>query len=464
MLIPGVPVWRVPPRPTSNDPAPHAVDDLIVGAGITGLTTALLLARAGRRVAVIDAGEIGSGTTGASSAKVSLLQGNRLSELARRHSPEVVYAYLEANREGQAWLVRFCEAHDVPFQVRRAVTFAAKPADIPALEREFATEQQAGLESAWADDLDVPFPLEAAIVLHEQAQIDPLSVTQALAEQLRKHGGTVSTGLRLTGVDLRGKRVAATTAAGTQITASHLVLATGTPVLDRGLHFAQLRAERSYVVALSHAAAPTGMFLSIGKPTLSVRDVPERGLLLVGGFGHVTGRTRSEQGRLDGLRGWAQSYFPAGVEEAAWAAQDYSAFDALPIVDVLPRSKSLVHVATGYGKWGFSNGVAAALTMSADVLGTRPEWARRLASARSRRALLDLVTLNAAVGTELIRGELGLNRRLTGGDQRPRCTHLGGKLRWNDAALTWDCPLHGSRFDLSGQVIEGPARQPISDD
>src|SRR5690242_15665784 len=91
-------------------------DDVVVGAGITGLTTALLLARAGRAVAVIEARDVGAVTTGHTTGKVSLLQGTRLSRILERQSERVAGAYVEANREGQAWLLRFCEDHDVPYQ------------------------------------------------------------------------------------------------------------------------------------------------------------------------------------------------------------------------------------------------------------------------------------------------------------------------------------------------------------
>ncbi len=445
-------VWRDRPSSVVADAVPDRVQDLVIGAGISGLVTALLLARAGRRVAVLDARDVAAGTTGSSSAKVTVLQGTRLSSVARRHTHEVAAAYLDANREGHAWLRRFCETHGVPMQIRRAVTFARSADEVSKLEREFEVEQKLGLESAWSTREDAPFDVQAAIVLPDQAQVDPMALADALAIQIQEHGGAVCTHQRVVDVDMSRGPVRVKLAAGHEITSTHVILATGSPILDRGFHFATLQAQRSYVIALSGAKAPDGMFLSVGDPVVSVRDEPERGLVLVGGYGHVTGRASSPQRSLDQLRGWAAETFPDSTEEFVWGAQDYMPFDAVPDVQWLPWSDGRVHVATGYGKWGFTNGVAAALTISADTLGDLPGWAERMRGHANGRAVVDLAAFNVGVAARMVNS---LPARVA--KTRPICTHLGGVLCWNDAEDSWDCPLHGSRFTASGEVIEGPA-------
>lgn len=449
-------VWRTRPSDARSDAVPGRAEDLVIGAGITGLVTALLLARAGREVVVVDAGAPGAGTTGSSSAKVSVLQGTRLDDVVRRHSPEVGAAYLDANREGQAWLRRFCETHDVPMQTRRAMTFAASDAAIPALKREFAVEQELGVGSTWTTDVAAPFDVAAAIQLDDQAQTDPMALVAALVQQVREHGGLVCPGHRVVDLSLSDGSARIRLEDGQEVAAEHVVLATGSPILDRGFHFAKLQAHRSYVIALSGAPPVDAMFLSVGDPVVSVRDEPEREMVLVGGFGHVTGRTSSEQRHLERLREWSARAFPAAVEEYAWSAQDYSSFDAAPDVGVLPWSNGRVHVATGYGKWGLTNGVAAALAISADTLGERPEWAERMRGLANGRAVLEFAEFNVGVASRLVNT---LPARVAGA--RPICTHLGGVLCWNDAARSWDCPLHGSRFAESGEVLEGPAVTPL---
>ncbi len=458
-------LWLDHAAPIDDDPLPEdAVDDLVVGAGITGLTTALLLARAGRRVAVVEARSVGAAATGNTTAKISLLQGTKYSTLLSHQSERMAAAYVDANQEGLAWLVRFCEDHSVPVQRRSAVTYAPSTGDVPQAREEYDAARSLGLDVTWTDRLETPFPVAGAVVLPDQAQFDPMEALAALVTQLRAHGGTLHQGHRVRGVSFTGAPEVRLDG-GRTLRAEHVVLATGTPILDRGLHFSQLEPMRSYALAYDRAAAvPEEMYLSTGSESVSVRQAPgpDGPRLLVGGAGHTVGRTRSELEHVDRLRDWTARWFPGAVETHRWSAQDYQSFDALPIVGPMAGSRGRIHVATGFDKWGMTNGVAAARTISGQILGTAPSWARAL----TRRvpgptALAHLTAINLKVGLGAASGlaeTLGRDRKCA---VVGVCTHLGGPLHWNDAEETWDCTLHGSRFDAEGAVLEGPATRPL---
>jgi glycine/D-amino acid oxidase-like deaminating enzyme len=483
---------RAAPVPDDALDPDRPLDDLVVGAGLTGLVTALLLARAGRQVAVVEARSVGAVATGNTTAKLSLLQGTRLSRILRHQSEHVGRAYVEANTEGAQWLRRFCDDHGVAVQERPAVTYAADASEVATVRREHDAALRLGLDVTWEDDLATPFPSYGGTVLAGQAQFDPMDVLHALVDQLRAHGGTLHQGRRVVTVS-QGKPPEATLDDGTRLRSEHLVLATGTPVLDRGLYWAKLEPQRSYALAFqTDAAVPAGMYLSAGSDSRSVRDAPADGgsLLLVGGSGHTVGRTRSEREHLDRLRSWTSAYFPGATELYRWSAQDYASHDGIPYVGALPRGRGRIHVATGYEKWGMTNAVAAARAISGQILDAPPSWSTTL----GRR-----VTRPSGAAT-VLRTNLGVAKSLATGSARaaaasvpehPRegtgrvgrslplptgrstttdgttcavvgiCTHLGGILRWNDAEESWDCPLHGSRFAADGSVLEGPATRPL---
>lgn len=481
-------LWLDTAPALGSDELQDEYDDVVLGAGLTGLVTALLLARAGRRVGVLEARTVGAGTTGNTTAKLSLLQGTKLSRLLRQHSTSVVAAYLEANREGQAWLLRLCADHGVSVQRRDAVTYAAGAEELEAARDELYAGERLGLDVRWQPHLDVPFPNEGGVVLPDQAQFDPMDVLAALTEQVRAHGGQVVEHARAVGVSLVG-RPRVRIEDGRQVRAGHVVLATGTPILDRGLYFAKLEPGRSYAMAWRHPAPPDAMFLSAGQHGWSVRDqVQPDGtrLLLTGGAGHVVGRTASERRHADSLWEWTHRHFPDAEETHAWSAQDYVGHDGIPYVGALPRGGGRIHVATGYDKWGMAHAAAAGLTIAEQLLGGQMPWARTLGHRVSGPGgVARLARINGGVGVEVVLGlARGLARGLPAG--RPEegqarlgrdgilpgavstedgetcslvgiCTHLGGTLKWNDAERSWDCPLHGSRFTATGEVIEGPA-------
>jgi Rieske Fe-S protein len=146
-------------------------------------------------------------------------------------------------------------------------------------------------------------------------------------------------------------------------------------------------------------------------------------------------------------------------------------------------------VATGFKKWGMSNGTAAAMMLSDLVLGRDNPWlgvfdARRLGV---RAGLPKMAKANLDVGRQFVGGriarvpsvaDLGPGSgavvdfegtryavfRNEHGDLHAlsaRCTHMGCLVAFNTAETSWDCPCHGSRFAIDGQVIEGPAVKPL---
>lgn len=450
-------------RHPREEPVPPAIagdwDVVVVGAGITGLTTAGLLARAGKSVLVIEARHVGAGTTGGSTAKVSLLQGTHYSKIARRHPASVLREYADANREGLAWLARFCDEHGVEHQRRPAFTYATTPQGRRSVLAELEALQQAGLEKATLDeDLALPFPTTGAVRLDDQVQLDPMELVDALADDARRHGAVIAEGARVLGVHGHAPSRVVTEAGDAR--AATVVVATNMPMLDRGAFFARAEPARSYGLAYrTSGRAVDGMYLSADQPTRSLRDAPDD-VLLVGGDGHKVGARTSEREHLDDLRAWTAEHFPGAEETHAWSAQDYLPHHALPYAGpVLPGVGSIL-VAGGYSKWGLTNGVAASLALAGRVLDGHQPWASAYApwGTHELRGLPGSLRLNTEVAIEMT---TGWARRLATRDDAPVCTHLGGVLRWNDAEESWDCPLHGSRFGPDGAVLEGPATCPL---
>lgn len=470
-------------------------DIVVIGGGLTGLVTALLLAENGVEVAVVEGRRIGAGTTGATTGKVSLLQGIRAQRIRRVHSEHTLRQYLDANQVAQRWLLDYCELRGVPFQRADAITYAQDDRETALVRREHAVLRDAGLPTEFVTDLDVPFPTHGAVRLAEQAQFNPMTVLSALAADVEAHGAPIYESTRVHGVKpgADGDHILATEYG--DLRAGTVVLATGTPILDRGGFFARLTAQRSYLAAFQVGESiPDEMYLSAGQPTRSLRWVPgvDGDLLLVGGNGHAVGRTDRTELCADELVEWTRRFFPTAEPVSRWSAQDYAPIGELPYVGPLLPGQDRILVGTGYSKWGLTNGVAAGLVLAGRITGKTPDWAGALASWRTpaAKAVPAAASANAHVFQELSAGWLRLARDryapelpAEGCGQverrflRPvaRCTvegtthelsavcpHLYGIVRWNAAEKSWDCPLHGSRFAADGTLLEGPATRDLT--
>ncbi|WP_448002592.1 FAD-dependent oxidoreductase [Agromyces bauzanensis] len=473
-------------------------DVAVVGAGITGLATALMLVRGGLEVVVVEANDVAALATGANTGKASVLQGSVLQRIRRAHSTRLARAYVEANLDGQRWIAEFAQHHGVPVAEETAYSYASTDDGLRTVDRELDAALAAGLPVERIDRMPVAFPFEGAVALPGQLALDPYRLAVAMARAFVAEGGVLLERTRVEGVNA-GRPVEVQTPTGT-IRADAAVIATATPILDRGLYFAKLHASRSYLTSYRVAEPPpSGLFLSVDEPTRTIRATPDPGadagadgppLLLVGGNDHPVGGVPSTEAKVQDLIEWTHRHFPGAELTHRWAAQDYHSLNLVPFAGRMPRGRGRVWFATGYGKWGLTNGVAAAIRISSEILrvpwfeqrpwirviGTRVTMPADLARGvgEGARVARDLASGWAGAqghpapvprpaegeGSVVSRGGVPYGVSTVDGRTcavRAVCTHLGGVLTWNDAESTWDCPLHGSRFEASGRRIEGPA-------
>ncbi|MBC3191092.1 FAD-dependent oxidoreductase [Pseudonocardia sp. C8] len=470
------------------------VDVTVVGAGITGLSTAVMLTRAGCTVAVLEARHLAATTSGRTTAKISLLQGTRAADVARSAGRAAVDDHLAAHAAGMRWLLDRAAGVDCDLERRPAVTYSTGPRDGSAartVRRERELLAGAGLPVTGGTDVGLPFAVSEAVTLPGQSQFDPVPYLRDLAAEVHGSGGAVHEDTRVRSVSWRAPHEVRTP--GGRVRSRWVVVATGLPILERGLHSTRMEPSRSYTLALRCGAElPAGMYLCADSPTRSIRDAAGDGerLLLVGGDGHRVGTTAPMLQHERDLAGWASRHWPVEAVVHRWSAQDYRTEDGLPFLGPISPLSPQVLVGFGFAKWGMTGGTAAAVALTDHVLGRTTPWASRMRADRvpRPRALPTLAMANGQVTRYLAtgwarpdlprdgladgEGRVETTRRgkvarcRVGGRAYERsavCPHLGGIVEWNDAELSWDCPLHASRFAPDGTVLEGPSTEPLGD-
>ncbi|MDQ3533621.1 MAG: FAD-dependent oxidoreductase [Actinomycetota bacterium] len=467
------------------------VDVAIIGGGIVGLTAAWLLKRAGKTVAVIEMDRLARGVSGYTTAKVTAGHGLIYQQLASKHGEESASQYARANQLGLELIAQRVKESDIECDFERRPNFvyceSADSAD--AIKQEVEAARRAGLDVSYVSDLDLPYPIAGAIRLEDQAQFHPSKYLLALAADIPGDGSHVFENSRVTELK-EGEPCEAITDGG-RVLATDVIMATHYPFWDRGLFFPRIHPKRSYALAgpIDASVAPEGMYISIDQPTRSIRTIADgdRRLLLVGGNGHAVGQEYDTDSYYSDLESWARERFGLKDITHRWSTHDGVTADMLPYAGTARRSSDHVYTATGFGKWGMTNGTIGATVVCDAILGKDNEFASLFDPHRVtvKASVKKIATENAKVaqhwfGDRVIHPQRGAFNELQPGEASVArvgvshvagyrdddgklhavsavCTHLGCTVTWNPAEKSWDCPCHGSRFDPDGKVLHGPA-------
>jgi glycine/D-amino acid oxidase-like deaminating enzyme/nitrite reductase/ring-hydroxylating ferredoxin subunit len=470
----------------------HA-DVCIVGAGIAGLTTAYLLARAGRRVAVLDDGPIASGMTMATTAHITNMLDDRYFEVEKLHGREG--ARLAADSHTAAidrieTIVRQ-ERIDCDFTRLDGYLFLAEGDKRETLERELETAQRAGLRAVRLVERApyTSFDTGPCLRFPNVAQFHPLKYLARLADAIHHEGSRIFTG---THAELVEGGVPALVHAGRHVvTADHVVVATNVPINDRLAIHTKQAPYMTYVIGarVPAGAVPKVLAWDTGDPYHYLRMQDD--LLIVGGEDHKTGQATDTPERYGRLEAWARKRFPMmGPVEFAWGGQIMETQDYLAFIGRNPMDHDNIYVVTGDSGMGITHGTIAGMLLSDQILGRSNPWEALYDPSRvTLRAAADYARENSNVALQytewLTGGDVGSADEIPAGsgaivrrgleklavyrDEQGRlhervaaCPHLGCVVHWNRAETTWDCPCHGSRFDAYGKVINGPANRDLA--
>lgn len=473
-------------------------DVVVVGGGIVGILTAYLLAKAGKAVVVVDRERIAMAETGHTTAHLQIVIDTRLRDLVKRFGLERTKLAWDSQLEAVRLIEAIARDERVACDLQRLDAFLSSPhaSDRDLLADEIRYARAMGYEAEWAAPGDVPYPATAAVRFADQGKFHPRKFLLGVAQKAQRLGVRFFEGTQIVEAE-EGTPAVAVTRDGHRLTGDWVVHATNVPFDPKAMLQTKVYHYRTYAIG---ALVERGVFAdALYWDTLDpyhytrVERQADRDLVILGGEDHKVGSESDSARRWDALVDHLRSATPEFEVTHRWSGQILETQDDLPYIGLLPGRGANELVATGDSGTGMTNGALAALMLSERILGRGTPWdelydPRRVTAEASavgeyvrQRAGETIEYARALLAPSEVRdlGEIahgwgavvrsGLKKIAVSRDRdgtlravSATCTHLGCTVRWNAAESSWDCPCHGSRFSPTGEVLHGPAAEPLA--
>ena len=492
------PYWREISLPEFEKVTKNiSVDVAIVGGGITGITAGYLLQKEGLKVAILEADNLLNGTTGHTTAKVTAQHGLIYDELIQHFGEDHAKRYYQSADQSLQFIKNLIQEKNIEcdFSQEDAYIFATSELYKNKIQKEAEAYQKLGIAGELASSIPFEIEIKTALSMKNQAQFHPLKYFKQLVLDFVEAGGAVYEATTASDIEEDGDYPKVMTRDGHRVACKHVIIASHFPFFDKkGLYFARMYPERSYAIGIkAKKPYPGGMYVSVDDPIRSLRYTPINGenLIIIGGENHKAGHGPDTLEHYEALAQFAEK--TVGIEDFKyrWSTQDLVTLDKLPYIGPITAEKPHILLATGYRKWGMTNGTTAAQLLADTILEKENPYRDLFSPSRGLQAdpsLKSAISYNIDVAGQLIKGKIDVPNKnpetlkedegsvvIVSGKRAgayrdlegqlhivdTTCTHMGCECEWNSGDRTWDCPCHGSRYTYDGNVIEGPTKKPL---
>lgn len=469
------------------------VDIAVVGGGITGITSAYLLAKTGQKVAVLESHELAGGTTGDSTGNLYAMIDKRLHHIQSKWDEETAAAVAQSRSAAVDLIENLVLEHSIECGFKRVpwYLFSETGKKDETIEKEIAAAKKYGLEVEELHELPLPVQVSSAIKVEGQAQFNPAAFVRGLAEKINSQYCQIFENTNVHHIE-KGENLVLSTQKGT-VTAKKVILATHSPKGIYGVQTA-IYPYREYAIAakLNSGYYPEGIYWDT-EATFHSSMRPYKNdtgdyMLVLGGH-HKVGQEDNYNRFFEKLEQQARKLFDVSSIEYKWSAQHYKPADGLPYIGESPDDN--IYLATGFSTDGLTYGVLAAMIFQDLLSGRENKWAKLYKAGRFTpvKSAKNFIKGNINVAKQYIKDfswkndaeafsevKAGEGKVMKVDDEKwavfrdkegkvhclsAVCTHMACIVDWNDAEKSWDCPCHGSRFETTGDVIEGPAFSPL---
>ena len=465
-------------------------DVAIVGGGITGVSTAIKLQQEGKKCIIIEASNIGFGTTGGTTAHLNDFFDTTFSQAISNFGLKNAKLFAKAGQEAIQMIENNIQQYNINcnFERKSAYLFALDEKQEKQLKDIVEGASKVDHEMTFTDEIPFPFPFVSAVIIPDQGQFHPIKYIKSLSEVFKNSGGKILEDCVCESHDERKEFIILKTSKG-EIKAENVVYATHIPSGVNVLNFTNAP-YRSYVMAFSLKGEnyPKELGYDLTDPYHYYRTQEINGqiLLIAGGEDHKTGHERDTGECFSKLENYIREYFDVDTVYYSWSSQYYEPVDGFPYIGKFPGSKGKIFTATGFRGNGMIFGTISSQILTDLIIQRENKYAELFSPSRIKpiAGFTDFVKETSTVVFDLIKDKLfrqkieslaeiiageakvvkyegesyALYNEINGKTHlvKSTCPHAQCEVRWNSAELSWDCPCHGSRFNVNGKMLTGP--------
>lgn len=479
----------------SRPSSPAKYDVVVVGGGMTGVITAFMLQEQGRKCLLVEAHNLGFGTTGGTTAHLNTIMDTPYSTINRNFGVEGGRTVAQAATQAISTIEDHVRRFNIPceFEKTDGFLYSQSEQETKQLKEIYQASKDCGVDPHYTADVPIPVAFESAVRFGGQAKFNPIVYLQHMAAEFEKLGGHIKENCRVQEVNQEDGELLITTSGG-MIHAQHVVYATHIPP---GINLLHLRCApwRSYAVAakLSNDQYPEGLIYDMNDPYHYYRSqkIGDEMFLIAGGKDHKTGEQENTEQVFLSLSAHIERIFKIREITHQWSSQYYESADGLPYIGLLPGQTHNIYVATGFGGNGMIYSHVAARELSHQITSGATVYGDLFSPSRIKpiAGFNNFVSHNADVIKNFVGKWFGIQHleqlaELAPGEGKvvtiektlvavskdangklhavsPICTHMKCNVAWNGTERSWDCPCHGARYSPDGLVITGPASKDL---
>ena len=470
-------------------------DVCIVGGGITGISTAYYLCKKGFSVSILEKDCILQKTSGNTTGKITSQHNIFYDYLYKTFGLEFAKDYFEANEFAKSNIENIINYNNIncDFEKNSAYVFTQKESNVIQFKDEFKSLKYINPNAELIDNIELPLSIKSAIKFPNQAQFNPLKYINGLLEILENYKVNIYENSKVNDIKKNDDFYTVLTDNGC-VNSKFVVLACGYPFINfPGFHFLKMYQSSAYAIALeTNLPIIDNMYISFEAPTLSYRTAfyNNKKIAIIAGFDYKTGKLQDSQNAYLFLEQIANKIYPDNKVISKWSTEDCISVDKLPYIGSFSTFMPQVYIATGFKKWGITTSNLAANILCDEICGIPNKYAYLFNSKRFHPFKnIDETKNNIKEATEgvifkkFILKDFDIEKIPNNSSKifkadgeiigvykdeneeihavKPVCSHLGCLLSWNNTLKTWDCPCHGSRYNIDGKCIYGPSNNSL---